>query len=149
MRFHGVMAAIALAVLAASAAGGSKCWVDTEKGPWTCNCTDSEVGYNACSSSTVKVMSGNEGGVTGTFTGLSGTAKWNYSVTASAGDSECVTAKIPPQSCAWWEYQFSCCLEKRIKEGLFFDSIEWCVTATYLGKSLVSAPAPPGTCPNS
>jgi hypothetical protein len=147
MRFHGFIVGVVLAVMAGSAWGSGPCWSDTEKGPWTCNCTDSEVGYTGCSSSSVEVKSGNEGGITSYFPGLSGTAKKSYSETVSTGNSECVNAQIPPHQCAWFEYQFQCCLTKRIVEGFFFDSVEWCVTVTYLGKSFICAPAPPGACP--
>jgi hypothetical protein len=146
MRFHGVIVGVALALLAASASGADKCWTDTEKGPWTCNCTDSTVHYTGCSSSDVKVMSGNEGGVTGTFPGLSATAKWTYSLTVSTGDSECLTADIPPHQCAWLEYHFKLCLTQRIEDHWWGDSVVNCVTPTYLGKSLKSEPAPPGAC---
>src|SRR6187399_2951241 len=144
MRFHGVIAGVVLAVMAASASGSANCWPDTEKGPFTCNCTDSAVHYTGCSSSDVKVMSGNEGGVTGTFPGLSGTAKWSYSQTVSTGDSECVASDIPPHSCVWWEYHFQVCITERIEEHWYGNKLVSCVVATYQGKSFHSdtAPAP-------
>ena len=147
MRFHGFIVGVVLAALASSAWGSTKCWNDTEKGAWTCNCSGIEVQYTGCSSSTVEVKSGNEGGVTGTFPGLSVTAKQSYSQSVSTGASECISTTIPPHHCAWFEYHFEVCLTTWVEEHWYGDKVVSSLSATFLGKSFHCEPSPPaGNC---
>jgi hypothetical protein len=147
VKFHGFIVGVVLAVMAGSAWGGTQCLLDTEKGPYTCNCSDHEVQYQTCSNSTVKVTSGHQTGISWTFPGLTATASASYSEEASTGDSECITATLAPHSCAWWEYSFLVCITPELVEGFWGDKIVQHVTVAYLGKAFVSKPAPPGACP--
>ena len=155
MRFHGFMAAIALALLADSSPSQAlpalnglssrKCYVDTEVLPMDCNCTSSSTVQTSCSSETVTVTA-NTPGPTGTVTVLSAAPQPPYAWAADIGPSECVEAVLPSLWCSWWQYHFLVCVSFKVKESLFFDSVEVSVCILFLGKSFIVEPMPIISC---
>jgi hypothetical protein len=146
MRLTGVIVGLLLAI-AAGKASAQSCFFDTEVGPYTCNCSATvDMTLTTCSSASVTVKSGNEGGVTGTFPGLTGTAKAWYSTEATTSGSECGEVEIPPLHCAWWEYHFEVCISWRLQEGFLWDTWVKCVDAKFLGKNHFCEPMPLVAC---
>ena len=155
MRFHGFLAAIALALLADSSpsqavptqnsASWRKCYVDTEVLPMDCNCTSSSIVQTSCSSETVKVTA-NTPGPTGTVSVLSAAPQPPYAWSADIGPSECIQTVLPSLWCSWWQYEFLVCVSYQVEEGLFFDSVEVSVCILFLGKSFIVAPMPIISC---
>jgi hypothetical protein len=146
MKIHGFIVGMVLAVMAGSAWGETKCFHDTEVGPYTCNCSDFPAEYTTCSTSTVKVTSNNSAGLVWTFPGLTATAAKSYSEEVSTGNSECVKLTLPPHYCAWWEYSFLVCIDTQFIESFWGDKIVQHVDVAYLGKAFHAEPAPPGQC---
>lgn len=146
MRFHGVIVAIALALLAERTPASTQCFIDVEMGPWTCNCTLNPVENTVCTNSTMKVTSGGNGGVSGSFPGLTVSASNWYAKEVSTGGSSCITAMVPPLHCAWWDYVFMVCVTTTVKEGLFWDTVETEVDVTLLTMNYRCEPVPMVVC---
>ena len=143
MSFRGVI--VALALFAASASAQS-CFIDTEVGPKTCNCSPESSPLKLCSSPDVQVMGGAQVRHTSGLSGLTASAAVPYIENTSVGASECVTAVLPPFHCAWWEYDFKVCVSMQITEGLLFDHVKVHVDITYVGKRFRCEPALPFEC---